>query len=309
MGIACLFGHKWNGCKCERCGETRDEQHDWGGCRCIKCGKNRDEQHNWDGLNCSVCHKSRSVKEISDQFLLAKIAKNDNYPFDTRIAALHEINNMSLLEDIIKHEDNTFEVRLAALEKVNDYSTLIRIAKNDKEVAAYVRVAAAKKADDQNTLADIAKKYGWEGESALKELNDPKLIADVAKKAKLKGVRQKAVAKLTDRAIINDVLSNGEYHDVIVEAYKKIPENRPYVCLIEGLGDGQFDTRKEAAEELIVIAETKPEALLPIWDWIKKTIEIPYSQGERLNTYDREEAGLYSDSGIGLKFPTKPKSI
>ena len=25
----CLFGHKWNGCKCERCGKIRDEGHDF----------------------------------------------------------------------------------------------------------------------------------------------------------------------------------------------------------------------------------------------------------------------------------------
>ena len=30
MGIICkLFGHKWNGCKCERCGDTRNEGQDF----------------------------------------------------------------------------------------------------------------------------------------------------------------------------------------------------------------------------------------------------------------------------------------
>ncbi len=30
MKWRCLFGrHNWNGCRCERCGKTRDEQHDW----------------------------------------------------------------------------------------------------------------------------------------------------------------------------------------------------------------------------------------------------------------------------------------
>ena len=23
--ICCVFGHKWNGCKCSKCGKTRDE--------------------------------------------------------------------------------------------------------------------------------------------------------------------------------------------------------------------------------------------------------------------------------------------
>jgi len=37
--MACLLGHKWNGCKCEKCGKTRDMQHKWLGCVCESCGK------------------------------------------------------------------------------------------------------------------------------------------------------------------------------------------------------------------------------------------------------------------------------
>ena len=47
MAISCLFGHKWNGCKCSRCGKTRDESHAWKGCTCTICGKTRDEGHVW----------------------------------------------------------------------------------------------------------------------------------------------------------------------------------------------------------------------------------------------------------------------
>ena len=43
----CLI-HKWDGCKCTRCGKVRDEQHNWSGCKCTVCGKTRDEQHDWD---------------------------------------------------------------------------------------------------------------------------------------------------------------------------------------------------------------------------------------------------------------------
>lgn len=45
MGLACLFGHKWDGCKCTRCGATRDEDHDWNGCKCKRCGEWRDKEH------------------------------------------------------------------------------------------------------------------------------------------------------------------------------------------------------------------------------------------------------------------------
>ena len=37
--MACLFGHKWDGCKCEKCGKVRDVGHSWNGCVCEACGK------------------------------------------------------------------------------------------------------------------------------------------------------------------------------------------------------------------------------------------------------------------------------
>ncbi|MDR0652116.1 MAG: hypothetical protein LBG12_02300 [Synergistaceae bacterium] len=76
MRFSCkIFGHKWNGCKCEHCGETRDEQHDWDGCKCSRCGKARDKQHNYvlalsnDGFCeevCTQCGKKKRNKHISN---------------------------------------------------------------------------------------------------------------------------------------------------------------------------------------------------------------------------------------------------
>ncbi|MDR2148374.1 MAG: hypothetical protein LBE91_18180 [Tannerella sp.] len=37
--MSCLFGHKWNGCKCEKCGKTRDGQHKLDNGKCTECGK------------------------------------------------------------------------------------------------------------------------------------------------------------------------------------------------------------------------------------------------------------------------------
>ena len=60
MSILCRkFGHKWSGCKCQRCGEVRDESHNWHGCTCIICGMTRDEQHKWNGCTCLSCGKVR----------------------------------------------------------------------------------------------------------------------------------------------------------------------------------------------------------------------------------------------------------
>lgn len=54
--MACLFGHKWDGCKCTKCGKVRDNQHDWDGCVCKRCGAKRDEQHDSD-LCIGICKK------------------------------------------------------------------------------------------------------------------------------------------------------------------------------------------------------------------------------------------------------------
>ena len=44
--MACII-HKWNGCRCEKCGKIRDKEHDWDGCKCRKCGKKRNEGHSY----------------------------------------------------------------------------------------------------------------------------------------------------------------------------------------------------------------------------------------------------------------------
>lgn len=58
MAFLCSFGiHRWDGCKCIRCGAKRDEDHSWINCRCSRCGETRDVGHAWDGCVCSVCGK------------------------------------------------------------------------------------------------------------------------------------------------------------------------------------------------------------------------------------------------------------
>ena len=44
--MACII-HKWNGCRCEKCGKIRDKEHDWNGCKCRKCGQTRNEGHDF----------------------------------------------------------------------------------------------------------------------------------------------------------------------------------------------------------------------------------------------------------------------
>ena len=56
MNMLCKLNmHDWIGCKCKRCGITRNEGHDWIGCKCKRCGIKRNEGHIWQGCTCNLC--------------------------------------------------------------------------------------------------------------------------------------------------------------------------------------------------------------------------------------------------------------
>jgi len=45
VNISCLFLlHKWDGCKCSRCGSTRNKNHNWDGWKCSRCGRASSEE-------------------------------------------------------------------------------------------------------------------------------------------------------------------------------------------------------------------------------------------------------------------------
>ena len=71
MALACrLFGHKWDKCKCTRCGEIREvlDLHDWNGCVCRLCGKKRDRDHRYRNGTCVICGKKLTKKGLLEVF-------------------------------------------------------------------------------------------------------------------------------------------------------------------------------------------------------------------------------------------------
>lgn len=57
MNLTCRLGlHRWEGCSCRRCSETR---HDWNGCSCRKCSETR---HHWNGSKCTACSTIRPFR-------------------------------------------------------------------------------------------------------------------------------------------------------------------------------------------------------------------------------------------------------
>ena len=71
--MICLFGHKWDGCKCTKCGKTRDEGHVFatapGSCtpKCIKCGKEGHPNHDWNRkCTCRICGATRVTSDTNE---------------------------------------------------------------------------------------------------------------------------------------------------------------------------------------------------------------------------------------------------
>ena len=84
--------HVWNGCKCAVCGKVRDENHSWNGCRCTVCHAVRDEGHRWDGCTCAICGRKREEGHVWDGCICLKCGKVRFYENDEdgRIRNAHD---------------------------------------------------------------------------------------------------------------------------------------------------------------------------------------------------------------------------
>lgn len=162
MSVICaLFGHKWNGCKCERCTKIRDEQHDWSLCKCTLCGK------------------TQSLDSISDIDLILTIAydgicdgSHRKYPLGLADAAArklvvyaseHDDCALKVLFYIACH--GTGEDASSALQRISDEETLGRIAFqcNDPRIA----LSAVKKMKSLDLDSPRAKRYSMRIEEEL----------------------------------------------------------------------------------------------------------------------------------------------
>ena len=56
--MICIF-HKWDGCKCVKCGKIREvkykDQHRVEWCKCVNCDKVFDTGHKWNHGKCEIC--------------------------------------------------------------------------------------------------------------------------------------------------------------------------------------------------------------------------------------------------------------
>lgn len=91
--MACLFGHKWEGCTCRKCGKTRDMQHDFqpvpDRCeeKCSRCGKTRPRDHKFSLMKdrcfekCERCGELREKHEYKNGFCV-RCGRQSDRPFE-----------------------------------------------------------------------------------------------------------------------------------------------------------------------------------------------------------------------------------
>lgn len=204
--MACFFGHKWNGCKCERCNMVRDEQHDWDlckgkckrchkvcdeehdwdGCKCLRCGKKRDKQHSWNGCRCSVCLKENIDAHVWDNCVCARCGKLREHTWQNGICSRCGTTEEELAFDICRGHIRSYperrKFRIYNFHYVADITNQTMLCELTKSRDFQVRSAAFNKITD----ADVLKQIAFEQErpyeiriKAAKQITDKKLQEEV----------------------------------------------------------------------------------------------------------------------------------
>ena len=116
--MACLFGHKWNGCKCSKCGKTRNTGHSFenvlGKClkKCSICGEDLQVAHSYVSLSgvcelqCQVCGQINELPHEVAGSACSKCGKSINdliNEYETGIAATPLNQPNACLHDCIKN--------------------------------------------------------------------------------------------------------------------------------------------------------------------------------------------------------------
>lgn len=226
--MACLFGHKWRGCVCVKCGR---ENHEFHNLICTKCGKIDDFNVN-----------EATINRLVDLEALEKIAKDDIHIPDRNTARLRrkqlieEITDQSLLMRIVnknseffrsdRHGTKEIDYRIIAVKHITDQLILARIAQEIPGLCVDVRNTAIMQLTDQSILTTIARNdhNSIVREAAITKLDDQSVLATIAQNDLGRSVREAAITKLTDQSILAAIAQNDPDWAVRVAATKKLDD-------------------------------------------------------------------------------------
>ena len=196
--MACLF-HKWNGCRCDKCGTTRDESHLWNGCKCGKCGKTRDELHNFNGCKCISCGKKRDEQHSWDlcKGRCSVCGKTQNEQHEWNGCKCSRCGEMMGIEEI---------------KNLTDQKALAEIAKSAISLNDAVKMyTPGKKYPEIHKLRD---KRNYPCIEAVKKLTNQELLTDIAENISSPDVRIAAAKKLTDQTLAQRVYASIAKNDI-----------------------------------------------------------------------------------------------
>jgi len=261
--MACLFGHKWNGCKCSRCGKTRDEQHNWNVCKCTICGK---EAHTYSNYKCSRCGKVdlsaigainiETVNQMEDLAILLKIAK-DYLVTPIRSAAIqrrtHLISNMTdndaLVSIVYSDEESVYDSRYSirtdfreiAVNSISDQGLRAKIAQDHKNGG--IRFGAVTNLKDQDALKKVFlyDKESKVRQAALHRLTDQSYLAEIAKTDADPTLRKIAVTMLSGQAVIEEIASSDKDRNVRLAAIEKLDDQSYLVEIAKNDNDSMVN--------------------------------------------------------------------
>ena len=175
--------------------------------------------------------RKEAVKKISDESVLADVAKNAP-DRDVRKEAVKKIDNNSILADVAK-TDSDEGIRIEAVRRIGGGSALVDVAKNalDRDV----RREAVKKIDEMSVLADVAKNDSDEDVRllAVGKIDEMSVLVDVAKNAPDEDVRCKAVSKISDESVLIDIAKNDSDEDVRCKAVSKISDESVLIDIVK----------------------------------------------------------------------------
>lgn len=170
--MACFFGHKWNGCTCEKCGATRNQFHDFqlvdgkceekcsrcgktqsisheykledGKCieKCVRCGKERNVSHSYEPVKdeclerCSRCGHTREKHEYDKGFCI-RCGKKSDRPFDLNSLDSNEKEAVRKALDIARQSNQDDNLK-SAYDKTANLLQSTMILGGDEILLVYV---------------------------------------------------------------------------------------------------------------------------------------------------------------------------
>ena len=228
--------------------------------------------------------RAASVRNITDQELLAEIAVNDLSPI-VRAAAVKRLNSEFLIAKIAVEDDSKDGiVREAAIARVTDPDLLARIALGDESygkglspaVFANLRAVAVERVVNQAVLAQVALEDSPADPTtsdsirtsarilhmaAVERITDQTLLAKVALEGNASDARKAAAQKLTDPALLAQVMQDDKDADL-----RDVAKARLAKALSKAASDGDratvellsksfpLDLRDENGRTLLMLA-------------------------------------------------------